>query len=98
MSKSFPDSTAASLLEARAWTEHHTVLIFGNIRRAVWWPPCNGNPGVLAAVDLDQAREMLDDMSIIRRTQQTREGLDGSQLRGEISTSPQTAHHSLGEG
>lgn len=98
MSRSTTDPQQILALEAQAWMEHHTVLVFGNVRRAVWWPPTNESPGVLAASDLDQAREALEEVSMIRRTQQARGGVDGVQPGGEISTSPQTAHHSLGEG
>lgn len=98
MVRSSIGSIPLSTLEAHAWQEHHTVLVFGNIRRAVWWPPIDESPGVLAAADLDQAREALEEVSMIRRTQQARAGVDGVHPGGEISTSPQMAHHSLREG
>lgn len=51
-----------SPLEELAWTQFGTVIVYGRIRRAVWWPPARGMPGVLAARDEGQARAMLEEV------------------------------------
>ena len=47
-------------LETRAWEEHHTVIVFGQISRAAWWPPDGDLPGILIAPNSDQAIQLLD--------------------------------------
>jgi hypothetical protein len=58
------DQLNALDLEALAWDEFQTVLVFGRVRQAVWWPPIGEIPGVLAARYVDQARELLERIQV----------------------------------
>ena len=42
------------------WHEHRTVLVYGNVTRAVWDPPVGQGFGVLMAPDEVRAREALE--------------------------------------
>jgi len=53
-------------LADRLWQDHRTVLVYGQVSRAVWWPPAEGRPGVLAAGTEDQAREALAKMDQVK--------------------------------
>ena len=44
-------------LSKNLWKHFRTVLVYGNVSKAVWWPPVGKCPGVLAAGSEDQARE-----------------------------------------
>ena len=42
-------------LEDLLWKNHQTILSLGSVSKPKWQPPEDGNPGVLAAGDLQQA-------------------------------------------
>ncbi len=52
-------------LDARAWSEHQTVIVYGQVSKAVWFPPSEDgkHPGVLAAPGAAEARRALKKMA-----------------------------------